>query len=105
LGLCQVPGKARRIVSSTAIPYPGRDLTGSTPLQRHADIAGQASGIFDDFDPELVSARTEVLRPEVVDLLWHPGQRVFPARLLLNDGSALIRAPLVQKAVHLELAA
>src|SRR6516225_439066 len=78
----------------TAIPYPGRDLTGSTPLQRHADISRQTAGILDDFDPELVSARTEILRPELIDLLWHAGQRVFPARLLLNDGAALVRAQL-----------
>src|SRR6516164_10749689 len=48
----------------TAIPSLGRDPNGSTPLQRHADISGQPSGILDDFDSQLVSARTEVLCPE-----------------------------------------
>src|SRR5215813_3889309 len=89
-----------------AIPYwATRDPNGSTPLQRHADISGQPSGILDDFDPELVSARTEVLRPKDIDLLWHAGQRVFPPRLLLNDGAALVRAQLVRKTVHLYLGA
>src|SRR5246500_760867 len=83
----------------------GRDPKGSTPLQRHADISGQPSGIIDDFDSQLVSARTEILRPKLIDLLWHARQRVFPARLLLNDGAALVRAQLVRKAVHLYLGA
>src|ERR1700756_4495750 len=83
----------------------GRDPKGSTPLQRHADISGQPSGIIDDFDSQLVSARAEVLRPKLVDLLWHAGQSVFPTRLLLNDGAALVRAQLVRKAVHLHLGA
>src|SRR5215470_4932541 len=103
LDLCQVLGKARRIVCPTAIPALSRDLNGSAPLQRHADVSGQPSWIIDDFDPELVSARTEVLRPELIDLLWHAGQRVFPTRLLLNDGAALVRAQLVRKAVDLHL--
>src|SRR5215469_11820018 len=89
----------------TAIPYPGRNLTGLTPLQRHADISRQPPGILDDFDSQLVSARTEVLCPKLIDLLWHAGQRVFPAGLLLNDGAALVRAQLVRKAVHLYLGA
>src|SRR6516162_589011 len=105
--LTSVKFPARSAAASvlTAIPEPGRDPTGSAPLQRHADISGQASWILDDFDPELVSARTEVLRPELIDLLWHAGQRVSPARLLLNDGAALVRAQLVRKAVHLYLGA
>src|SRR5262247_4012945 len=96
---------ARPAVSSvpTAVPSLSRYLNGSAPLQRHADISGQPSGIIDDFDSQLVSARTEILRPKLIDLLWHAGQRVFPTRLLLNDGAALIRAQLVRKAVHLYL--
>src|SRR5215467_1269033 len=89
----------------TAIPYAGRNLTGLTPLQRHADISRQPPGILDDFDSQLVSARTEVLCPKLIDLLWHAGQRVFPAGLLLNDGAALVRAQLVREAVHLYLGA
>src|SRR6516164_681922 len=89
----------------TAVPSLGRDLNGSTPLQRHADISRQPAGILDDFDSELVSARTEVLCPEHIDFLWHAGQRVFPTRLLLDDGTALVRAQLVWKAVHLYLGA
>src|SRR2546430_12386632 len=78
----------RRAAASSvlaAIPSLGRELNGSTPLQRHADISGQPSGIIDDFDSQLVSARTEILRPKLIDLLWHAGQSVFPTRLLLNE--------------------
>src|SRR5262249_19976222 len=105
--LTSVKFPARPAASSvlTAVPSLSRDLNGSAPLQRHADISGQPSGILDDFDPELVSARTEVLRPKDIDLLWHAGQRVFPPRLLLNDGAALVRAQLVRKTVHLYLGA
>src|SRR5262249_16971417 len=105
--LTSVKFPARPAASSvlTAVPSLSRDLNDSAPLQRHADISGQPSGILDDFDPELVSARTEVLRPKDIDLLWHAGQRVFPPRLLLNDGAALVRAQLVRKTVHLYLGA
>src|SRR5262245_8641791 len=75
----------------------------SAPLERHRDVAWHPAGEIDDFDPKLVSAGTEVLRPKLMDLLWHAGQRVFPARLLLIDGAPLIRAQLVGKAVHLYL--
>src|SRR6516164_5971874 len=105
--LTSVKFPARRAASSvlTVIPYLGRNLTGSTPFQRHADISGQPAGILDDFDSELVSARVEIFRPKLIDLLWHAGQRVFPACLLLNDGAALVRAQLVREAVHLYLGA
>src|SRR5262249_47454876 len=105
--LTSVKFSARPALSSVPTPLPAlcRHLNGSAPLQRHADVSGQPSGIIDDFDPELVSARTEVLRPELIDLLWHAGQRVFPTRLLLNDGAALVCAQLVRKAVHLYLGA
>src|SRR5262249_22446011 len=73
--LTSVKFPARPAASSllTALPYLSPDLNGSVPLQRHADISGQPPGIFDDFDSELVSARTEVLRPEHIDFLWHAG--------------------------------
>src|SRR5215813_3409108 len=106
--LTSVKFAARPAAASSSLPpcpSLGRDLNGSTPLQRHADISRQPAGILDDFDPELVSARTEVLCPEHIDFLWHAGQRVFPACLLLNDGAALVRAQLVRKAVHLYLGA
>src|SRR5215813_5547856 len=105
--LTSVKFPARPAASSvlTAVPSLSRYLNGSAPLQRHADISRQPSGIIDDFDSQLVSARTEILRPELMDLLWHAGQRGFPTRLLLNDGAALVRAQLVRKAVHLYLGA
>src|SRR5215471_14924028 len=106
LDLCQVPGKARRrIVRPYRHTFPGPRPKWSTPLQRHADISRQPSGILDDFDSQLVSAWTEVLCPEHIDFLWHASQRAFPAGLLLNDGAALVRAQLVREAVHLYLGA
>src|SRR5215510_4209808 len=106
LDLCQVLGKARhRIARPYRHTFPGPRPKWSTPFQRHADISGQSSGVLDDFDSQLVSARTEVLCPEHIDFLWHAGQRAFPASLLLNDGAALVRAQLVRKAVHLYLGA
>src|SRR5258708_32877645 len=94
------PARPDAFVGVAAIPSLGRDLNGSTPLQRHADISGQPSGIVDAFDPELVPARTKIFRPELVDLPWHAGQRVFPARFLFNDGSALVLRRLVGKSQH-----
>src|SRR5262245_57829483 len=75
----------------------------SAPLQRHGDVARHAAGKIDDLDPQLVSTLAEVFRPELIDLLRHASQRVFPARLLLVDGAPLVRAQLVREAVHLHL--
>src|SRR6516162_4681402 len=103
LDLGQIPGKARHIVCRYRHTFPVSPPEWFSPPQGHADISRQPSGIIDDFDSQLVSARTEVLCPEHIDFLWHAGQRVFPARLLLNDGAALVRAQLVRKAVDLHL--
>ena len=54
-------------------------------------------------DPELVSAGTKILCPELIDFFRYPGKRVLPAGLLLIDGTTLIRAKSVGKAVHLHL--
>src|SRR4029077_6537427 len=62
-----------------------------------------AAGKIDDLDPELVSALTEVLRPELIDLPGYPGQRVHPPRLLLIDGAAFVGAQLVRETVNLHL--
>src|SRR5215467_1209204 len=75
----------------------------SAPLERHRDVAWHSAREIDDFDPKLVSAGTEVLRPKLIDFLWHAGQRVFPSRLLFIDGAALVRAQLVREPVHLHL--
>src|SRR5262245_65283647 len=75
----------------------------STPLQCHRHVSRHAAGKIDDLDPELVSALTEVLRPELIDFLGYAGQRSLPARLLLIDGATLVGAQLVRKAVDLHL--
>src|SRR5262249_13820755 len=87
---CQVP---RSIIAVAA----------SAPLERHRDVAWHPAGEIDNFDPQLVSAGAEILRPKLIDLLGHAGQRVFPARLLLIDGAPLVRAQLVREPVHLHL--
>src|SRR6266508_4198278 len=87
---------------ATAIPRGGVQ-SGLTPLQCHPDVSRHPAGKVDDFDLELVSAGTEVLRPKLIDLLWHAAERVFPARLLLIDGAPVVRAQLVREAVHLYL--
>src|SRR5467141_4205652 len=73
----------------------------SVPFQRHRDVSRHATGKTNDLDPELVSALTEVLCPELIDLLRHAGQRFFPARFLLIDGPALVRAQLIRKSTDL----
>src|SRR5262245_4791080 len=88
---------------SSAMPPRIGVRSGLTPLQCHRDVTRHAAGKIDDFDPKLVSAGVEVLRPKLIDLLRHSGQRVFPARLLLIDGAALVRAQLVGKTVNLHL--
>ncbi len=74
-----------------------RSAVRSAPLQRHADVSGHAAGKINDLDPQPVSARTEVLRPKLIDLLRPAGQRAFPARFLLIDGAPPIRAQLIRK--------
>src|SRR6266511_645245 len=48
---------------ATAIPPRGSVQSGLTPLQCHPDVSRHPAGKVDDFDLELVSAGTEVLRP------------------------------------------
>src|SRR5262245_63759028 len=90
---------ARRSLAVHAVENGDR----STPLQGHRHVSRHAAGKIDDLDPQLVSALTEVLRPELIDLPGYPGQRVFPARLLLIDGAALVGAQLVRKTANLHL--
>src|SRR5262249_9133099 len=88
---------------SIAIPPRGGVRSGLAPLQCHPDVTWYSAGKIDDFDPKLVSASAEVLRPKLIDLLRHSGERIFPAGLLLIDGAPLVRAQLVEKTVHLYL--
>src|SRR5262245_7647439 len=80
-----------------------RAVERSTPLQGHGHVSRHAAGKIDDLDPELVSALAKVLRPELIDFLGHARQRVFPARLLLIDGTTFVSAELVRKTVNLHL--
>src|SRR5262249_12930608 len=92
---------AAQLMDATEIDF--RLRRRSAPLERHRDVAWHPAGEIDDFDPKLVSAGPEVLRPELIDLFRHSGRRVFPARLLLIDGAPLVRAQCVRKPVHLYL--
>src|SRR5437763_4834702 len=73
----------------------------SSPAQRHADIPRHTPRKIDDLYSQLVTARTKILVPELIDLLRHAGQRLLPAGLLLIDGPPLVRAQLVREAVDL----
>ncbi len=48
-----------------------RIIVVSSPAQCHADVARHAARPVDDLDPQLVSARTEMLVPELINLLRH----------------------------------
>ena len=71
----------------------------SAPHQGHADIARQSVGPVDDFELDLVPARAKEIIPKLIHLLRNPGQGVFPARLTLVDGAAVIGAQLVGKTI------
>src|SRR5262245_27350697 len=76
----------------------------SVPLQCHAHVSWHSAGKIDDLDLQLVSARSKVPFPQLMDFLRHAGQGVLPARLLLIDRASLVRAQLVRKAIDLHLA-
>jgi len=78
-------------------------LSAQAPLQGHAHVARHATGKVDDLDTQLVAALTKVLRPQLMDLLGKAGQRDLPARLLLVDGTPVIRAQLAWKTADLHL--
>src|ERR1700719_444635 len=76
---------------------------GSTPAQCHADVARNSPWEVHDLDSQFVATWTEVLLPELVDFLGSSGEGLFPARLLLIDGTPAVRAQLVGKSVDLNL--
>src|SRR5215475_11012241 len=83
-------------------PVDGRAVQ-SAPLECHTDVSGHATRKIDDLVSELVPPRTQMLLPKFVDFLRHAGQRIFPAGFLLIDGTPVVRAERVWKAIDLNL--
>src|SRR6516164_7271499 len=73
-------------------------LCGSAPAHGHGNVTRQTAGKVHDLYSQLVAARPKILVPELIDFLRRADERVFPARLLLIDRAAFVRAQLVGKA-------
>src|SRR5215469_9029208 len=78
-------------------------LWGSAPAHGHANVTRQTAGKVDDLYSQLVAARPKILVPELIDFLRHASECVLPARLVLIDRAAFVRAQLVGKANDLNL--
>ena len=75
----------------------------SLPAQRDADVAGHTAGKVDDLIGDLVTARLQVVLPELIDLLRDAVQRRFPAFFHLIDRPTVVRAKTVREPVDLDL--
>src|SRR5215470_15630555 len=73
-----------------------------SPADGDADVAGDAAGKIDDLIADAIAPGFQVIGPELEYLLWDSCQRFLPARLHLVDGSALVGAEDVGKAVDLD---
>src|SRR5215472_1765524 len=78
-------------------------LCGSAPAHGHANVTRQTAGKVHYLHSQLVTVRPKILVPELIDFLRLAGERVFPARLLLINRAAFVRAQLVGKANDLNL--
>src|SRR6516165_4183940 len=78
-------------------------LWGSAPAHGHGNVTRQPAGEVDNLYSQLVAALPKILVPELIDFLRRAGERFFPARLLLIDRAAFVRAQLVGKANDLNL--
>ena len=47
---------------------------------------------IDDLISDAIAARLQIIGPELKDLQSDAGQRLFPARFLLIDGTAIVGA-------------
>ena len=63
-------------------------IRASVPAESNADVSRHPARKVDDLVPELVTFRTQMVVPEVINLLWESRQRLFPARLRLIDGAS-----------------
>ena len=66
----------------------------------NADIARQSVGPIYDFKLNSVPTRAQVIVPQLINLFRNAGQGLFPPRLCLVDGSAMIGAQLIWEAVN-----
>src|ERR1700733_13217754 len=73
------------------------------PRDDDADIAGYAAGKIDDLVFDAIAAGLQVVGPELKNLEWNAGERLFPAWLLLIDGAATVCAQGIREAVDLNL--
>src|SRR3974390_181503 len=78
-------------------------LWGSAPAHGHGNVTRQTAGKVHDLYSQLVAALPKILVPELIDFLRRAGECAFPARLLLIDRAAFVRAQLVGKANDLNL--
>src|SRR5689334_25059732 len=86
------------------MPAPQDPLSSrSAPFERHSDITRHAAREVDDLDLQPVPARTQMLCPELVELLRKSRQSGFPAGLRLVDGAAAVGTERVRKADDLNL--
>src|SRR6266550_3548288 len=76
-------------------------LPSISPGDGDGDVARHASREIDDLVADAIVPRFQVVGPELEYFLWNPRQRVFPARLLLIDGAALVGAQRVREPIHL----
>ena len=60
----------------------------------------QAARIVNNFVTNVVAERLKAPLPEPVDLLGNTDERLFPSRLSLVDGPAIIRAHVMGKWKH-----
>ena len=71
------------------------------PGDHDADVTRNTSGKIDDLIADAVAARFQVVGPELKDFLRYSREGLFPARLLLIDGAAVVGAQRVGKSINL----
>ena len=74
------------------------------PGDHNADVTRHTSGKIDNLIADAVAARLQVVGPELKDLLRYSGKRLFPARLLLIYGAAVVGAKRMGKPIDLNFA-
>src|SRR6266436_2797771 len=72
-----------------------------SPGNGDGDVARHASRVIDDLVADAIAPGFQVVGPELKYFLWNSGQRVFPARLLLIDGAALVGTQRVGEPIYL----
>src|SRR5436305_8429946 len=71
----------------------------SDPAERDPDVSRHPTGKVDDLKSNPVSTRTQMVGPQLVDLLRQAGQRLLPPGLLLVDCSTVVGGQIVWEAI------